>query len=789
MLTINLGFKKEPIMKKEPKKTILFTSILMGTLGISTFTFADPNCPTKPATDWVPSQEQIVAWAADGQTCTWTGTSYSGGNPVAVTGDGSILIFTNPVTVSGGTISNSQTHTISIGGGNIVTTSPGSTLIAEEKLTVNTSPYLYSTGIFITGSDVNKPDTLITKNGLEITSNADTTDHGKTGLQLDGIGAFANLYGTTLIKSETGVANGIRNFGTINFLHNETTLIGNATINSKNNTAIRNDYKITSDQLTQLNIATESLEYALINNGNSAEFIVNGDLNISSTNAITNTNRASFRVNGENVNITGNVNNDDSIIEVFNRLTNITGVVTNKNNGLINLSNGVVGGNLLIDGNYIGDNGLIKIDTQIDARSESDKSLTDFIEITGDLSGTTNIEVNNVGGIGGGLNKGIHIIETKTSTASGISESTPFILDDDNYLSAGKYVYSLELRKQEEKDNAGTTTLHDNWYIVTHKDEGEDTFTPDIGSYTANEVIGNTLFNMRLEDREGASQYQSLGDNDKGNTWIRMYGNHQQFKSMGDQLKTKGDSFVTQIGAGLVTLGEENQYNLGAMAGYGHYSGKTNSQVVNLQSKSKINGYSLGLYGTWYAHPVEKRGAYIDSWVLWNKFKNTIDTADQHQYKYDSSGITASIEAGGDYLINENGKRNWWIQPQGQLTYQGVKMDEFYDAQGIKISHASPNFQARLGFKTYLEIPSSKGAFTNYRPYVALNYIHNTSEYAVNVANEEISAQGFKNLGEIKLGVEGNIAKNSYVWANTSYVAGSHSNQTIQGNIGWKYNF
>lgn len=90
---------------------------------------------------------------------------------------------------------------------------------------------------------------------------------------------------------------------------------------------------------------------------------------------------------------------------------------------------------------------------------------------------------------------------------------------------------------------------------------------PDVGPYVAAETMGNTLFTMRLEDREGASRFQNL-EKDNGNVWIRTYGSHNKFQSLNDQLKTKGNSFVTQIGTGLVTLGEEDQYNLGVMAGY-----------------------------------------------------------------------------------------------------------------------------------------------------------------------------------------------------------------------------
>lgn len=433
---------------------------------------------------------------------------------------------------------------------------------------------------------------------------------------------------------------------------------------------------------------------------------------------------------------------------------------------------------LTIQKDYQGDNGMIIFN----ARLEDDQSHSDKLIIQGEALGKTIVQVNNLGGQGTQTTNGIHLIQT------GSSESDATFYLEGDYVSAGAYDYSLNLKKSEMNNNE----TFDNWYLKSQLHNGEDpenpVYTPDMGSYLAVEAMGNTLFNSRLEDREGASRYQNL-TKDYGNAWVRVSGGYNQFNSMSEQLKTKGNSVMTQMGMGLVTLGTEEQYGLGFMGGYAHYSGKTKSQLTDRSSKASIDGYSLGLYGTWYAHPVEKQGAYIDSWVLWNSFKNKVDTADQHVYKYDSSGVTASIETGGDYLIHKNGKTDWWIQPQAQLIYQGVHADRFKDIQAADISHGSDNLQARLGFKTYLDISSSLDAATRYRPYIALNFIHNTNPYAVRIDDVEYTTQGSSNLGEVKLGVEGSITPNSQVWLNTSYVAGSHSHQAYQGNIGWKYNF
>ena len=505
----------------------------------------------------------------------------------------------------------------------------------------------------------------------------------------------------------------------------------------------------------------------IINNLSGGETSISGELDFDSS-VINN----SGTLNLDNLTIVtpGSPTNKGQVISdgIVNLTGNNTLNFTDINNSkLINMSNGVLNENFIVGGDYTGTGGSINIDTKLNG----DNSDTDFIQIQGDVTGKTEIKINNVGGAGAQTVSGIHVIQTGTST------SDAFFIGNGGYVTAGAYDYGLFLENNTD------------WFLKSHLNNTTPVYTADMGSYISAETMGNTLFTTRLEDREGASQFQNVGNKEVGNIWARTSGGHTKFKSLNNQLKSSGNSFVTQIGAGFVTLGDEDQYNLGAMGGFAYYDGKTRSNLTDRQSKIKVDGYSLGLYGTWYAHPVEKRGAYIDSWVLWNKFTNKVDTPDQNRYKYDSSGVTASIELGGDYLLGKYDQKSWWIQPQTQLIYQGVHADKFKDAQGIDIQHGKDNIQARMGVKTYLDIPTNGNALTSYRPYIALNYIHNTNPYSVKIDGNRFENEGSSNLGEFKIGVEGNVTKNNQVWLNASFTSGSQSNQTYQGNIGWKYNF
>ncbi len=768
----------------------------------------------------------IVTVNGDAVLNTRNSDGYRNSGVFNVSGDLTINAGTNQTlpSIDGYGLRQYNSSTTAIEGTTDITTSLGFNIWNAGITRLNGDVLLKKTGVG--GSIVNYSD-FYAKNIISIKNiNGDVfLNTGK--LKIDAI-SDADIKGNTssLLKNSAGITNiseinNSKSEGYLFKINGGTTEVENVKNTFSQNSVI--NLSETSSSLLNINNSTlESKDSSLIIIGRTANNEDKSTVNISNSELKFNdvlvetlsNNTGIANINFNNISTSGNENkianilsgivnlnfknqskiigltdyNEDAILNIDlinSTVWNVTddSKLTNLNNNdskvFIDKKPGNDFTTLTINKNYNGQgNSLLSLNTALG----DDQSLSDLVIIGGQALGSTELKIVNAGGSGAQTLKGIKIIQTKSS------DKNAFFIANGGFVTAGAYDYGLFLNAEEKDPN--TSEINDNWYLKSHlKDTPIYTHTPDVGSYLATETMGNTLFTSRLEDREGASQYQNLGNNDTGNIWVRAFGGHNKFKTMDSQLKTTGNSFVTQIGVGLLTLGEEDQYNVGAMTGFAYYDGKTRSSLTDRESKTKIDGYSLGLYGTWYAHPVEKRGAYIDSWVLWNKFNNKIDTPDQNQYKYDSSGVTASIEVGGDYLINKNGKNNWWIQPQSQVIYQGVHADDFKDAQGLNINHGRDNVQARMGVKTYLEIPTNNNKLTSYRPYVALNFIHNTNPYSVVIDDVRYENEGSANLGELKLGVEGNVTQNSQVWLNASYFAGSHSNQSYQGNIGWKYNF
>lgn len=63
-----------------------------------------------------------------------------------------------------------------------------------------------------------------------------------------------------------------------------------------------------------------------------------------------------------------------------------------------------------------------------------------------------------------------------------------------------------------------------------------------------------------------------------------------------NQNTTKAQRYVTQLGK---TVINQAHYHAGVMFGYAKQSSKTRSSRVGT-SRGKVQGYALGVYGTWY---------------------------------------------------------------------------------------------------------------------------------------------------------------------------------------------
>ena len=485
-------------------------------------------------------------------------------------------------------------------------------------------------------------------------------------------------------------------------------------------------------------------------------------------------------------------------------------------NSQIDMANGVAGDKLTITGDYTTGNNTWLMDSYLTGLGQSGdlgvdgKSYTDNVKITGNVidKGIDWVWVNNLNLVDptgkesilmydiDGASNGEFLLQRRV-----VKGGYEYLLN--KHADGDWYLESFNM-KGETGDTGATGPTGATGSTGATGDTGatgptgatgdtgpyQPVIRPEVGSYTFNANIANNLFVHRLEDRIGASEYTNMNKDDVGQLWLRAVGGYNEFEDKSGQIDTDGHHYLLHAGLGLAKFGEKDEYNVGLMAAYGNAGSDSKSSITNYKSSSKIDGYGFGLYGTWFENPTEKTGAYLDTWAMWSKFKNEVSGQDFGTEKYDSSGVTASIEAGSSYKFGQSEGVSYWIQPQGQFIYQDVQLNSFKEkSTGTLIDEGKGNIQTRLGAKAFLVVPTDIAASSNYRPYVALNWIYNSEDKLVKLDNSYYGISGNSNLGEIKFGVEGQTSKNSYAWFNLSYQMGSNNYSDFIGNIGWKVNF
>ncbi|WP_404998423.1 autotransporter outer membrane beta-barrel domain-containing protein [Escherichia coli] len=480
--------------------------------------------------------------------------------------------------------------------------------------------------------------------------------------------------------------------------------------------------------------------------------------------------------------------------------TTIGGNLENGGTVQMNSEGGKPGNVLTVNGNYTGNNGLMTFNATLGG----DNSPTDKMNVKGDTQGNTRVRVDNIGGVGAQTVNGIELIEVGGNSAGNFALTT-------GTVEAGAYVYTLAKGKGNDEKNWYLTSK---WDGVTPPDtpdpinnppvvdpEGPSVYRPEAGSYISNIAAANSLFSHRLHDRLGEPQYtDSLHSQGSASSmWMRHVGGHERSRAGDGQLNTQANRYVLQLGGDLAqwSSNAQDRWHLGVMAGYANQHSNTQSNRVGYKSDGRISGYSAGIYATWYQNDANKTGAYVDSWALYNWFDNSVSSDNRSADDYDSRGVTASVEGGytfeaGTFSGSEGTLNTWYVQPQVQITWMGVKDSDHTRKDGTRIeTEGDGNVQTRLGVKTYLNSHHQRddGKQREFQPYIEANWINNSKVYAVKMNGQTVSRDGARNLGEVRTGVEAKVNNNLSLWGNVGVQLGDKGYSDTQGMLGVKYSW
>lgn len=475
---------------------------------------------------------------------------------------------------------------------------------------------------------------------------------------------------------------------------------------------------------------------------------------------------------------------------------------------------------LTINEDFTGNGGKLVFNTVLN----DDASETNKLTVLGNTAGNAFVAVNNIGGTGAQTVEGIEIIEVAGNSDGTFEKASRIVAGayDYNVVQKGSnwYLTSFIPAPPDPVDPVDPDPVDPDPVdpiipdpvdpdpidpvdpVIPEPEEPhvppvtEQQYRPEAGSYLANNYAANTLFMTRLHDRLGETQYVDMltGEKKVTSLWMRNVGAHTRFKDGSGQLKTQSNSYVLQLGGDLAQWSSDglDRWHIGAMAGHANSQNRTQSSLTGYHSRGQVTGYSVGLYGTWYANDADKTGTYVDTWALYNWFDNKVMGQEQATEKYKSSGITASVEAGYSFKLGESERNSYWLQPKAQVVWMDVQADSHREANGTRVKDDTDgNLMTRLGVKAFINGHNAidDGKSREFQPFVEANWIHNTQTASVKMDDVRNDMRGTKNIGELKVGVEGQITPRLNVWSNVAQQVGDKGYSDTRGMLGVKYNF
>ncbi|VFS59705.1 Outer membrane protein IcsA autotransporter precursor [Leminorella grimontii] len=344
---------------------------------------------------------------------------------------------------------------------------------------------------------------------------------------------------------------------------------------------------------------------------------------------------------------------------------------------------------------------------------------------------------------------------------------------------AGAYEYSL----YQGLPNA----MNGNWYLRSQGGSSEPQWRPEIGGYLGNQSIVGVMQTQTLFDRKG-TQFKSANDS----AWGRIVTGSQDSKAAGHHVDMNTDYTLIQVGGDLLTLSLGDQgINVGLMASYGDAqtdsTGNRSANGDRYKANGSVDGYSLGMYATWFADAKEERGAYVDSWLQHGWYSNSVNGEGMSSDSYDSRLWTASLESGYIWAMNEDKFSQWSLAPQAQVVYSHYSADSLTDVSGTEISNQKgESWTVRVGSRVMGRLTAGDSLF---HPYAELNWLYNRQPASVAFDGENVQMNAPKNRAEVKVGVQSEFDSRWSTWIHFDAQTGADDYRQYSGGISVRYSW
>jgi outer membrane autotransporter protein len=491
---------------------------------------------------------------------------------------------------------------------------------------------------------------------------------------------------------------------------------------------------------------------------------------------------------------------------------NSQAIASMANSGTVSLVGAVPGTTLTVNGPWVGNGGTLRLGTSLGGSASASDRLI-LSGATAVASGTTNVQITNLGGLGAlTAGNGIEVISAiggATTTAQ--TTKSAFNLAG-GHVDAGAYEYRLY---PADASGAG-----ENWYLRstavvvapvgggtgtgTGTGTGAGTGTGGTSSGGGGGVLVPTyraevpLYAALPEQLRQSSlamlgnMHQRTGDNFAtgiNNTstpaqgyrqaWGRIISTDRTISQSGT-VSPSSKGRLTGFQAGTDLWADPN-FRVGVYVGElegdmrvnGFASGLVNREVGTNDLKSQY----LGAYATWK----NEGGLYVDGVLQAGRLRYTASPMLGWSRGGRGNSLLASIEVGQPFAIAER----WTIEPQVQLVHQRVSLGDVGIAGALVQQDSRKGWVARAGVRVKGEIATGAGLL---QPYVRVNVYRSSSGTDV---TRFVGPAGFADIAtrtggtstELAAGATLQVAENMSVYAELGKQWGSSGDARVKSGV------
>ena len=411
-----------------------------------------------------------------------------------------------------------------------------------------------------------------------------------------------------------------------------------------------------------------------------------------------------------------------------------------SNGGTVSLVGAAPGATQTVAGPGVGHSGTLRLGTALGgSASVSDRLVLDGA--TAVASGTTNLQIANLGGLGAlTTGNGIEVISAiNGATTTAQTTKSAFALAA-GHVDAGAYEYRLHAA---DANGAG-----ENWYLrssiavtppVDPGSPGEPGIPPVspappivIPTYRAEvplfaalpeqfrqanlSMLGNLRLRMGDQGRPaGNDAGPAVPGQPYRSAWGRVISTDRTI-SQGGTVNPGSEGRLAGFQAGTDLWADPN-WRVGVYAGRlegdmrvrGFASGLLNTAVGTNDLRSEY----LGVYGTW----TSDSGLYVDGVLQGGRHRYSASPLLGLGSGGKGSSLLASVEVGQSFAIADH----WSIEPQLQLVHQRLNLDDASIVGALVQQDSHDGWLARAGVRLKGEIATGAGLL---QPYVRANLYH-----------------------------------------------------------------